>query len=341
MAVNGVIKNLAPVSLLAALLYAPPGLLERYLRTDVSKITLHKLFRPILKILIGFGIARAINSALNSFATNNWRISSSPPTKPWDWPNEIAVVTGGCGDIGVALVRGLTDKGVKVAVVDIVDPPPAIQAISNAVYFKCDLTSSQDVAGMADAIRKTMGGNPSILVNNAGVGRLYSLLDVSEKTLREAFGVNLMALWFTTKQFLPAMIDADKGHIITVASLASFLPLVTSIHYSATKAGALAFHEGLTCEIKHVYKARGVKTTVVHPDFVSTAMTQPFADRLERSQKVLTVKDVSRPVLAQIFSGRGGQLVMPASKTFASGVRGWPNWIQEILRDHLARGLVV
>lgn len=341
MAVNSVIKNLAPVSLLAALLYAPPGLLERYLKTDASKLAFHKLFRPILKVLIGLGLVRTFNRALNSIATNNWRISSSPPTKPWDWPNEIAVVTGGCGDIGVALVRGLTEKGVKVAVVDIVDPPPAIQSISNAVYFKCDITSTQEVAEMADAVRKTMGGNPSILVNNAGVGRLSSLLDVSEKSLREVLGVNLMALWFTTKQFLPAMIDANKGHIITVASLASFMPLVTSIHYSATKAGALAFHEGLTCEIKHVYKARGVKTTVVHPDFVATAMTHPFAGQLERAQKVLTVEDVSRPVLAQIFSGRGGQLVMPTSKTFASGVRGWPSWMQEVLRDHLAKALIV
>ncbi|ROV93200.1 hypothetical protein VMCG_08718 [Cytospora schulzeri] len=303
-------------------------------------IAYHKVFRPILKFLIGLGIVRKFNSALNSLATNHWRISSSPPAKPWDWPNEIAVVTGGCGDIGVVLVRGLTDKGVKVAVLDIADPPPAIQSNPNAFYFKCDITSSQEVSETADVIRKTMGGEPSILVNNAGIARLNLLLDISETKLRQVIGVNLMALWFTAKEFLPAMIKADRGQIVTVASLASFIPLVTSIEYSATKAGVLAFHEGLTGEIKHVYKARGVKTSIIHPDFAATAMTQPFAGNVEKTQKMMTVEDVARPVLAQIFSGRGGQLVIPASKGFASTVRGWPNWMQEGLRDYLARGFL-
>ncbi|KUI61579.1 Short-chain dehydrogenase/reductase family 16C member 6 [Cytospora mali] len=340
MAVTGIIKNLAPVSLLAALLYAPPGLVERFLKSDSSRTTFQKLVRPILKILIGLGIAKTFNSALNSLATNHWRISSSPPTKPWDWPNEIAVVTGGCGGIGVALVRGLTAKGVKVAVLDVIDPPPELESNPNAVYFKCDITSSEAIAETADAIRRTLGGNPSILVNNAGIARINPLLEITETSLRQVIGVNLMALWFTTKQFLPAMIEADKGHIITVASLASFLPLTTSIDYSATKSGALAFHEGLTAEIKHVYKARGVKTSIVHPDFVQTAMTQPFAGQIEKSQKMLTVEDISRPVLAQIFSGRGGQLILPKYKSFASAVRGWPNWMQEIMRDTLVKGFL-
>lgn len=337
MAVTGLVKNLAPVSLLAAILYTPPGPLERVLGGNATKITSHRLFRPILKVLIGLGIVRVLNRALNSLATNHWLISSSPPTKPWDWPNEIAVVTGGCGAIGQALTEGLTAKGVKVAVWDIVDPPPAIERNPNAVYFKCDVTSLPEVAKAADAVRKAFGGDPSILVNNAGIARLNSILDISEEKLREVVGVNLLALWFTTKQFLPAMIQANKGHIVTVASLASFVPLAMSMEYSATKAGALAFHEGLTGEIKYLYKARGVKTSVVHPDFVRTQMTEPFANVVERLQKFLTVEDISRPVLAQIFSGRGGQLILPAGKSIASAVRGWPSWAQEALRDVTTR----
>lgn len=327
------IKSLTPVSILVALLYAPPGLLEKYLRNNSTKIALLKKIRPWLKFLIGFGLARSLNRALNSLATNNWRISSSPPTQPWDWPHEIAVVTGGCSGIGLALVQGFTAKGVRVAVLDILEPPPAITSNSNAAYFKCDITSLQEVTETADAIRKALGGDPSILVNNAGIARFNSVLDVSENSLRQVLAVNLMSLWFTTKQFLPAMIKADKGHIVTVASLASYAPLPMSVEYGSTKAGALAFHEGLTCEIKHLHKAYGVKTTSVHPDFVRTAMTQPHADRIERSQKMLTVEDITRPVLAQIFSGRGGQLVLPASRNFVTGMRGWPNWIQEAFRD--------
>lgn len=325
------------MALLAALLYAPAGLVEQHMGADFAQNTFPSLVRPILKALIGLGIARTINRALNSLATNNWRISSSPPHGTWDWPNEIAVVTGGCSGIGLAIVEGLAARGVNVAVLDVNDPPPAVRSNHKVTYFKCDVTSLQQVVDTANAVRETMGGDPTILVNNAGIARFNSLLDIPEQSLRQVLGVNLMALWFTTKQFLPAMIKENKGHIITVASLASFVALPMSIEYSATKAGALAFHEGLTCEIKHLYKARGIMTSVVHPDFVRTAMTVPHAARIERMQKMLAVEDISSPVLEQVFSGRGGQLVLPARLDILTGIRGWPNWIQEALRDILGK----
>ncbi|KAK7735576.1 hypothetical protein SLS53_007490 [Cytospora paraplurivora] len=335
MAITGIVKNVAPVAVLAALLYAPQEVLERFLRTDSAKATFFRVARPILKVLVGLGITRTLNRALNSLATNNWRISSSPPNKTWDWPNEIAVVTGGCGGIGLALVQGLTAKGIRVAVLDIVDPPPALESNSHAVYFKCDITSLQELERTAEAVRKSLGGDPSILVNNAGIVRINSILDISEDDLRQVLGVNLMALWFTTKQFLPAMINSNKGHIITVASLASFIVLPPCIVYSATKAGALDFHEGLTSEIKHLHKAHGVKTTIVHPNFVRTPLIQRYLERI--GENMLTIGDVSGPILAQIFSGRGGQLVLPPSSGFITGLRGWPNWIQESVRDALAK----
>lgn len=333
MAVGSIIKRLTPVSLLAALLYAPPELLEQYLGAEFTQSTWPTIVKPILQVLIGLGVVRTLNAGLNALATNNWRISSTPPSGKWDWPNEIAVVTGGCGGIGLALVEGLTAKGVRVAVLDIQDPPPSLKANSKASFFKCDVTSLSAVAETADAVRKKLGGDPSILINNAGIARANSILDIPESSLRQVMGVNLMAMWFTVKSFLPAMIKNNKGHIVTVASLASFVALATSIEYSATKAGALAFHEGLGSEIKHVYKAPGIVTTVVHPDFVRTPMTEPYAATIEKMQPMLKISDVSTPILDQIFSGRGAQLCLPPRLTFISTLRGWPSWLQEGLRD--------
>jgi NAD(P)-dependent dehydrogenase (short-subunit alcohol dehydrogenase family) len=325
------------VALLAALLSTPTELIKQYVGADFAQTTFPHIIRPILKALVGLSIARALNKALNSLATNNWRTSSSPPVGRWEWPKEIAVVTGGCNGIGQALVEGLVARGVRVAILDVSDPPPAMRSNPKVTYFKCDVTSLQQVAETADAIRVSMGGEPTILINNAGIARFNSVLDIPEQALRQVLGVNLMALWFTTKQFLPAMIKENKGHIVTVASLASFIALPMSIEYSATKAGALAFHEGLTSEIKHLYKARGIKTSVVHPNFVRTAMTAPHAKEIERTQKMMSVEDISEPVLKQIFSGRGGQLVLPARLDVLTGIRGWPNWIQEGFRDILGR----
>lgn len=335
--IGSITKHLTPISLLAALLYAPPELLEQYLGRDFTQTAWPTIVKPIVQTLIGLGVARTLNAALNALATNNWRISSHPPDgKTWDWPNEIAVVTGGCGGIGLALVQGLTARGVRVAVLDVAPPPPELAANPNAVYFPCDVSASlSGVAATADAVRTKMGGDPSILINNAGVAKTNSILEIAESDLRRVLGVNLLAMWFTVKQFLPAMVRRNKGHVVTVASLASYVALVDSVEYSATKAGALAFHEGLTSEIRNMYRAPGVVTTIVHPNFVRTAMTAPYAERIERSLKMLTIEDVTRPLLAQIFSGRGGQLVIPSHLTFLTGLRGWPNWVQEGFRDIL------
>lgn len=336
MAIKSITKRLAPLAILGLLLYAPPSALEQYLGSETTWPT---IIQPLLKTLLGLGALRALNAGLNALAQNNWHLAS-PASSKWDWPQELAVVTGGCGGLGLSLVAGLTARGVRVAVLDIVAPeaiPTVLKEDTTRVqYFQCDITSLDAVKETAVLVRKKFDGqDPSILINNAGVANRNTILDVTEPALRRVLGVNLMAMWFTTQQFLPAMVRQNKGHIFTVASLASFVALPASIEYSATKAGALAFHEGLACEIKHLYKARGVVTSVVHPNFVKTPMTAPHAETIERAQKMLKVEDVTGPMLEQIFSGKGAQIVVPRHFTFLSGLRGWPSWIQEGLRDAL------
>lgn len=137
---------------------------------------------------------------------------------------------------------------------------------------------------------------------------------------------------------MPLVVKRNKGHVVTIASLASYAALPACVEYSATKAGALAFHEGLTCEIKNLYKAPGVMTTAVHPNFVKTAMTTPYAEMIEKSTgSMLAVEDISGPVVAQILSRRGGHIIVPERMSFFSSIRGWPSWAQELLRDQLAK----
>jgi NAD(P)-dependent dehydrogenase (short-subunit alcohol dehydrogenase family) len=290
-----------------------------------------------LRILVALGLLRTVNQALNTIASNSWRLTAA---RGWDWPNEIAVVTGGSSGIGKGIVERLAALGVRVAVLDIQGLPKEMQGNPRIRFFHCDVTSSESVAAAADAIRRTIG-HPSILVNNAGIARPAPILKTDEAFLRRIFGVNLMSMWFTTQQFLPRMVQVSKGHIVTVASIASFVALATAADYSATKAGALAFHESLTSEIKHQYKSPNVLTTVVHPNFVRTPLIQDFSSRLERAGvRMLTSDRIADEVVAQIKSRRGGQLVIPRSATGVSGIRGWPTWLQELLRDRVAASAV-
>ncbi|AEO58561.1 hypothetical protein MYCTH_2305985 [Thermothelomyces thermophilus ATCC 42464] len=291
----------------------------------------------VLQVLVALGLVRMVNGALNSMAANSWRLTAAPG---WDWPNEIAVVTGGSSGIGKGIVERLAALGVRVAVLDIQDLPKDLQGNPRVRFFRCDVTSSESVGTAADAVRRELG-HPSILVNNAGVAKTAPILQTDENFLRRILGVNLMSMWFTTQQFLPRMVQVNKGHIVTVASIASFVALATAADYSATKAGALAFHEALASEIKHQYKARNVLTSVVHPNFVRTPLIEDFSSRLERrGVRLLTSDRVADDVVAQIKSRRGGQLIIPPSATGVSGIRGWPTWLQELLRDGVAAGAV-
>ncbi|KAF5025489.1 hypothetical protein F66182_2394 [Fusarium sp. NRRL 66182] len=327
--------------LLFAIVYAPDAA-SNVLTVFANKLPEHvattlnlSTSKAALQILFGFSIVRSINQALNSMAHNAWRLR---PARNWDWPSEIAVVTGGSSGIGLRMVQRLAELGVRVAVFDIQGLPKELQENRRIKYYYCDVTTAESVVEAAEAVRREMG-HPSILINNAGITQPTPILKTPESFLRRIMGVNLMSLWFTTQQFLPRMIQLNKGHIVTVASVASFVALTTGADYSATKAGALSFHETLASEIKHIYKSPNILTTVVHPNFVRTPLVEGFADRLERSGvQFLTADQVANEVVAQIQSRQGGQLIIPQSASSISGIRGWPAWLQEVLRDTIGRG---
>ncbi|KAJ8124256.1 hypothetical protein O1611_g9385 [Lasiodiplodia mahajangana] len=288
----------------------------------------------VLRVLFALGVVSRLNRAFNTMAANSWRLTAS---KGWDWPNEIAVVTGGSSGIGKLIVEKLAALGVRVAVLDLQNIPEEMQKNDRIQFFKCDVTSSESVAKAAEAIRQEIG-HPSILVNNAGITSIFPILKIPESLLRKAFGVNTISHWFTAQQFLPHMIQANKGHIVTVASIASFVALPTSAHYSASKASALSFHESLTCELKHCHKAPNVLTTVVHPNFVRTPLIKDFVGHLERSNlTMLTPDDVATPIVEQIKRRRGGPLIVPSWASPIAGIKAWPIWIQTVLQDGVGR----
>ncbi|KAI1112117.1 NAD(P)-binding protein [Nemania sp. NC0429] len=334
-----VLSPLLSGPLLFALTYAPDAVQRVFLNLErrVPGLRAPSNFNSsnaVLRVVFTLGILRILNRALNTIAANSWRLSIG---KGWDWPNETAVVTGGSSGIGKLVVERLAALQLHVAVLDIQDMPKSMEDNSHIHFFKCDVTSSKSVAEAADAVRREIG-HPSILINNAGITSPMTILNMSESYLRKIFGVNTISHWFTVQQFLPHMIQMNKGHVVTVASIASFVALPTAADYSASKAAALAFHESLTCELKHCYKAPNVLTTVVHPNFVRTPLIEEYTGHLEQAGvRMLTSEQVAEPIVAQLMSRRGGQLIIPNSMSHISGIRAWPTWLQELLRDALGR----
>ncbi|KAK3179367.1 hypothetical protein K4F52_009193 [Lecanicillium sp. MT-2017a] len=286
----------------------------------------------VLTALTAVGALRTANNKLSSMAVNNWRLGGAPG---WDWPKEIAVVTGGSSGIGLAIVHKLLAKGIKVAVFDIQPLPKELQGKPNVRYYKCDVTSSKSIAEAGAGVRGDFG-EPTIFVNNAGIAVPRAILDIEEKALQKIFAINTMAHWLTVQEFLPSMVKANKGHFVTVASVASFVCLPGHADYGATKASALAFHEALQVELKAVYDAPNVLTTIVHPNFVATPLLTDFKSHLEESGVTfLTPEQVAQDTCAQIFSKKSGQVIVPKASTVASLIRSWPWWMQTTIHRFL------
>ncbi len=78
-----------------------------------------------------------------------------------------------------------------------------------------------------------------------------------------------MSHYVTLKEFLPAMIKENHGHVVSIASAASYMPLPQMGPYAGSKAYALSLHEVLSGELRARYNAPKVRTSVVCPAKVS------------------------------------------------------------------------
>lgn len=129
---------------------------------------------------------------------------------------------------------------------------------SNTFFVECNLAEPGAIASAAAHIRAEYG-HPTVLVNCAGFSNARPLLDVTEGDLHSVFSVNVIAPIVLSQEFLPAMIERNHGHIVNIASMASFTVQATNVDYACTKAAVLAFHEGLQQELRHLYKAPAVR----------------------------------------------------------------------------------
>jgi all-trans-retinol dehydrogenase (NAD+) len=134
------------------------------------------------------------------------------------------------------------------------------------------------------------------------------------------------------------MLAKKKGHIMSVASLASFVSIAAAVDYSCTKSALLSFHEGLVQELKHRYKCPQIKTSIVHPNWTKSAITTHPAiqNGLKRiGAKLLEPEDVAKAIVDQIIAAKSGQIIL--GPAISPKIRALPMWLQEVVRDSQAK----
>ena len=134
---------------------------------------------------------------------------------------------------------------------------------------KADVTRALEARGFVAAALSSFE-RADVLVNNAGVGWRGRFVDMGDEELREVLDTNVLGAVWTTQAALPAMLEANSGVIINVASVLGFRAMPYSAVYSASKHALVGLSHALRGELS----GTGVKVCVVYPGTTDTAFFQ-------------------------------------------------------------------
>ena len=190
----------------------------------------------------------------------------------------IALVTGGGRGIGREAALALASAGADVAVAarsadELADAVTAIRAAGRrGEAIVCDVTERAQVEAMVAQVKTTLG-EPSILVNNAGIAGSAKLTDTTDEMWDRMLRVNATGAFYCTRAVLPMMLQAKWGRVVNVASIAakSGAPYIAA--YAASKHALL----GLTRAVAAEVATRGITVNAVCPGYVDTGMTDASA----------------------------------------------------------------
>ena len=193
-----------------------------------------------------------------------------------------AIITGASRGIGAEIARRLTKEGVRVAVAsrnrESLDRV-VVSLGTSAFALQVDVTDRESVAAMGSAFRKTVGGAPDIVVNNAGLFRVAQIEAIKPEDFTGTVGTNLFGSFFILHEFLGEMKQRGSGHVLTIGSMGDRQIFPENAAYNAAKFGLRALHEVLRAEIR----GTGVRATLLSPGSVDTALWDQIDTESEES----------------------------------------------------------
>ncbi|MGQ0483182.1 MAG: SDR family NAD(P)-dependent oxidoreductase [Pseudonocardia sp.] len=228
--------------------------------------------------------------------------------------DRVAVITGAGSGIGRALALDLAGRGAHLALFEIneeslAETVTACQDQARSVRgYQVDVSDRKVVHDLADTVLADFG-RVNLVVNNAGVGLMASVEEMTYEDLDWLVGINWWGVVHGTKAFLPHLIASGDGHLVNVSSAFGFVSAPTQSAYNATKFAVRGFTEALRQEM--LIAGHKVGVSCVHPGGIRTniAKTSRAADPSQVDRLATQFAKVTRTSPAD------------AAKTILNGVR--------------------
>ncbi len=213
----------------------------------------------------------------------------------FDLTGKIVLVTGGASGIGEAVAHVLAGAGAFVYVADIDEEKGRLVAgaIENSEFIKLDVADRNDCIAAAARVN-SQSGRLDILINNAGIGHVGTIVETTCEDLDRLFAVNVRGIFDLTKVFIEGMIDRKYGVIINIASIGGILAIRERLAYCTTKFAVVGFTKCLALD----HALDGIRANSVCPGRVETPFVKSrlaeYADPEKAYREMSSTQAVGR-----------------------------------------------
>ncbi|KAH6894650.1 hypothetical protein B0T10DRAFT_527372 [Thelonectria olida] len=285
--------------------------------------------RIILYVSGVCGIFLRVIDLFNRRYNNNWTKNSD-----WEWQKEIVVITGGSSGIGASLAQQLLSRNAhtKIVIIDYMPLTWEPAKMLHVHFYQCDLSDSSQIRTTCEIIRQEVG-QPTVLINNAGICRGFTVCEGSYADVEVTIRTNLIAPFLLIKEFLPSMVQSNHGHIVNISSMSALLPPSKVADYAATKAGLIALHEALQLELKYAHKAPRVRLSLAIFSFIRTPLFDGETNQSQFWFPLLDVETVSETLAETLYGGYGKTIYMPGIMRYVAIMKGGPEWMWRVIRE--------
>lgn len=184
--------------------------------------------------------------------------------------DKIAIVTGGAGAIGSAIIAGLEQQGARAVSLDVARP-----ASGSGLDQVCDVGDDNSVASALAAVQREYG-RLDLVVHAAGISREGVLWKLAVEDWDAVQRVNLRGAFLLLRHAIPLM-RAGGGRMVLIGSINGSRGKFGTAAYSASKAGLIALAKTVAREVARF----DILVNVVEPGWVLTPLTKSLPQAIQ------------------------------------------------------------